>query len=119
MVAIITGIIIDTFGELRDDKSNIEADEATNCFVCSIKRDQFERQSKKFSDHIEIEHNRWNYMYYKMYLSKKRNTDLTAREKYLKSRIDKQSIDYFPINKAMSIPGEPEMTRTSAAKLKA
>jgi hypothetical protein len=68
MVAIITGIIIDTFGELRGRKSDVESDESTHCFVCSIKRDEFERRGKKFSDHIELEHNRWNYMYYKVSL---------------------------------------------------
>ena len=66
MVAIITGIIIDTFGELRGTKADIENDESNVCFVCSLKRDQFERQGRKFSDHIELEHNRWNYIYYKV-----------------------------------------------------
>ena len=66
MIAIITGIIIDTFGELRSSKADIEKDESNNCFVCSLKRDQFERKSIKFAEHIETEHNRWNYIYYKV-----------------------------------------------------
>jgi len=106
MVAIITGIIIDTFGELRGTKADIESDESNVCFVCSLKRDQFERQGRKFSDHIELEHNRWNYIYYKMYLGKKKLSELTAREKYMRVKMEKQSIDYFPIGKSLLIPSE-------------
>jgi hypothetical protein len=66
MVAIITGIIIDTFGELRSQKAEIEDNQANMCFVCSVDRDQFERKGLKFADHLETEHNPWNYMYYKV-----------------------------------------------------
>jgi hypothetical protein len=41
-----------------------------------------------------------------MYLGKKKVTDLSAREKDLKARIDKQNIEYFPIERALSIPVE-------------
>ena len=66
MIAIITGIIIDTFGELRGQKAEIEKDEQNVCFICSVERDQFERKGLKFADHTEEEHNPWNYLYYKV-----------------------------------------------------
>lgn len=66
MVAIITGIIIDTFSDLRGRKKDVETDESGVCFICSTTRDVFERKWIKFADHIEHEHNRWNYLYYKV-----------------------------------------------------
>lgn len=66
LVAIVTGIIIDTFSQLRSDKSDIEKDQLNVCFVCSLSREIFERKLIKFSDHIDTEHNPWNYTYYKV-----------------------------------------------------
>lgn len=34
----ISGIIIDTFAELRDEKNSTEANKRNICFVCSINR---------------------------------------------------------------------------------
>ncbi len=108
MVAIITGIIIDTFSELRAQKAEVEDNQLNMCFVCSLDRDQFERKGLKFADHVEIEHNPWNYMYYKMYLERKGEKDLTANEKQILSLIRAQSIEYFPIDKAMALVQEEE-----------
>ena len=41
-----------------------------------------------------------------MYLGKKKITELTAREKYIRVKMEKQSIDYFPIGKSLMIPSE-------------
>lgn len=39
-----------------------------------------------------------------MYLQKKAPTELNALERKLLEQIKKQSIDYFPLNKALSLP---------------
>ena len=41
-----------------------------------------------------------------MYLGKKKLSELTAREKYMRVKMEKQSIDYFPIGKSLLIPSE-------------
>ncbi len=66
MVAIVTGIIIDTFSEMRSQKAAIDDNQNNVCFVCSIQREKFERKNIKFADHVECEHNPWSYMYYKV-----------------------------------------------------
>lgn len=67
MVAIITGVIIDTFSELRANKADIEDNQLNVCFICSLDREKFERKGLKFADHLEAEHNPWNYLYYKVH----------------------------------------------------
>lgn len=52
MVAIITGIIIDTFGALRENKNFIDADMLNVCFICSLERTVFERNRYAFFSHI-------------------------------------------------------------------
>lgn len=77
-----------------------------------------ERKSIKFADHLESEHNPWNYMYYKIYLESKNRASLTAREKYLRRKIDSQSIEYFPINQALCLTdsgGEDDMAESIEA----
>jgi hypothetical protein len=68
MVAIITGIIIDTFSEMRSERNEISDDQTNNCFICSLPREVFERHRVQFSDHVDKHHNPWFYLYYRMYL---------------------------------------------------
>lgn len=108
MVAIITGIIIDTFADLRDTRNEVQEDMDGLCFICSLPREIFERNRVKFSDHTEQDHNAWNYLFYKMYLEQKPQTELTARERELRDQMAKQSIAYFPLQKALCLPQEDE-----------
>jgi hypothetical protein len=103
MVAIITGIIIDTFADLRSERNFIEDDIANRCFICSLGREIFERNRIKFRDHVEVDHFTWNYLFYTMYLSSKPSTELTGLERWMKQQIKLQSTNYFPINKALSL----------------
>lgn len=108
MVAIITGIIIDTFADLRDTRNEVQEDMDGLCFICSLPREIFERNRVKFSDHTEQDHNPWNYLFYRMYLEQKPQTELTARERELRDQMAKQSIAYFPLQKALCLPQEDE-----------
>jgi hypothetical protein len=66
-----------------------------------------------------MEHNPWYYMYYQviplslsgphppllqMYLFQKKPSELNALERRLLELMKKQSIEYFPLNKAMCLP---------------
>jgi hypothetical protein len=108
MVAIITGIIIDTFGEMRAERNEISDDQNNNCFICSLPREVFERHRVQFSDHVENHHNPWFYLYYKMYLEQKDDTELTGVERTLKDQMARQLISYFPVGRALAIPVDDE-----------
>jgi len=103
MVAIITGIIIDTFAEMRQQKNEIRNNTKNVCFICSQAREVFERHRIKFADHLRREHNMWNYMFYKMYLDRKDDSELSGMETYLKDLMAKQKITYFPNGKALCL----------------
>ena len=104
MVAIITGIIIDTFADLRTERNAIEDDIMNKCFVCSLNREVFERARLKFRDHINIDHNKWNYLFYSMYISDKPSTELSGIERRIKKLMEVQSTKYFPIGMALNLP---------------
>jgi len=104
MVAIITGIIIDTFSDLRAARGEVEDDQENVCFICGLEREVFERNRIKFAEHKDMEHNPWHYLYYQMYLFQKKSSELNALERKLLELMRKQSIEYFPLNKAMCLP---------------
>mmetsp|Transcript_10430 Transcript_10430/g.8960 ORF Transcript_10430/g.8960 Transcript_10430/m.8960 type:complete len:103 (+) Transcript_10430:1928-2236(+) len=55
LLNLIFGMIIDAFGELRDQKIQDEEDHANVCFICGIERSEFERHGN-YDDHVEREH---------------------------------------------------------------
>jgi len=103
--AVVSGIIIDTFSEMRAENEAKEADMNTICFICSINRDDFEQAGISFSDHIREEHNMWKYLYFKLYLDLKDPLSFSGPENHAHEKMkDKQSfVRLFPIKKSLSL----------------
>lgn len=40
-----SGLIIDAFGELRDQLESVKEDMESNCFICGINKDYFDKVS--------------------------------------------------------------------------
>jgi len=105
LLNMVFGIILDTFGQLRDEKAAIEEDIQSRCFICSVASDVFQRQAFGFKHHSNIDHNVWNYLYFFVYLDLKDRDDYTNAEDFIaKKRASKnQRIAYFPISRAISL----------------
>eukprot|EP00298_Acanthocystis_sp_HF-20_P018180 c21912_g4_i1.p1 GENE.c21912_g4_i1~~c21912_g4_i1.p1 ORF type:complete len:155 (-),score=54.52 c21912_g4_i1:118-561(-) len=73
------------------------------CFVCSIDRYTFDRNTEGFIHHIKNEHNMWQYVNFFVYLNRKNSNDYTGSESYVKSLIDKNDASWFPVNQAMKL----------------
>ncbi|KAJ0036555.1 hypothetical protein NQD34_005232 [Periophthalmus magnuspinnatus] len=61
---LIFGVIIDTFADLRSEKQKKEEILKTTCFICGLERDKFDNKTVSFEEHIKMEHNIWNYLYF-------------------------------------------------------
>lgn len=59
---IVIGLIIDAFGELRDQLESVKEDMESNCFICGIGKDYFDKVPHGFDTHVQQEHNLANYM---------------------------------------------------------
>ena len=75
---LIFGVIIDTFATLRAEKDQKQDMLKNSCFICGLQRSKFENQSVTFKDHIDKEHNMWNYLYFIVHLRTKQKTEFTA-----------------------------------------
>ena len=62
MASIITGIIINTFQDIKDTNEKMAIDKATICSICSLPKSSFETNATKFESHIKNEHYAWNYL---------------------------------------------------------
>lgn len=58
-----SGLIIDAFGELRDQMESVKANMESNCFICGLGKDYFDAVPRGFDTHVMQEHNLANYMY--------------------------------------------------------
>ncbi|CAG00547.1 unnamed protein product, partial [Tetraodon nigroviridis] len=79
LLAIIQGLIIDAFGELRDQQEQVKEDMETKCFICGIGSDYFDTTPHGFETHTFDEHNLANYMFFLMYLINKDETEHTGQ----------------------------------------
>jgi len=70
VVAIITGIIIDAFADMRADRDKAEEELQNKCFVCGMNSDVFERSRNHsgFLHHVTVEHCPSAYLYLKHHI---------------------------------------------------
>ncbi|XP_019860384.1 PREDICTED: inositol 1,4,5-trisphosphate receptor-like isoform X2 [Amphimedon queenslandica] len=103
-LSIITATLVDRFSEMREKSDEVNEDNESRCFICSIERSKFD---KNFKTHVEKEHNMWNYMRFIMYVKHCcHENDHNALEKYVYEKVKhegKESIDFFPLHRAKSL----------------
>ena len=100
---IIFGIIVDTFSQLRNEKSEQEKDMKNICFICGLENYVFDRKGNGFKNHVKNEHNMWQYYSFFLYLDSVDPCDHTAIEGFVFNKLKEDEIDFFPQNKARCI----------------
>lgn len=106
LAAIISGIIIDTFANMRADLSEKNDDQENNCFICGINRSQMERQMVKFEHHVFQEHYMWSYARFLMYLKQAKDSDLNGPESFVKAKVTRQDYTFYPVNRALTLDSD-------------
>uniref|UniRef100_H2Y883 Ryanodine receptor 3-like n=1 Tax=Ciona savignyi TaxID=51511 RepID=H2Y883_CIOSA len=96
LLAIIQGLIIDAFGELRDQQEQVKEDMDTKCFICTIGIDYFDQVPHGFESHTMQEHNLANYMFFLMHLINKDETEHTGQETYVWQQYQERCWEFFP-----------------------
>jgi hypothetical protein len=107
IVSVITGIIIDTFGEMREKLEEIQQRSHNFCFICGIDRETFSLNGRGFAHHVASEHNMWSYIYLRHFLQEKyRNEpqEFTGTETYLHKEFQEHSTRIFPIGRCLTLP---------------
>nr|XP_061794423.1 ryanodine receptor 2-like [Nerophis lumbriciformis] len=97
LLAIIQGLIIDAFGELRDQQEQVKKDMETKCFICGIGNEYFDKVPHGFETHTLQEHNLANYLFFLMYLINKDETEHTGQESYVWKMYQERCWEFFPV----------------------
>jgi hypothetical protein len=63
LLGIFLGIIVDAFGDLRDDINKWNYDLRNICFTCGLSKVELEKKGIKFQKHLKF-HHIMNYLYY-------------------------------------------------------
>uniref|UniRef100_A0A158P902 Ryanodine receptor 44F n=1 Tax=Angiostrongylus cantonensis TaxID=6313 RepID=A0A158P902_ANGCA len=93
LLAIMQGLIIDAFGELRDQQESATEKLESSCFICDIGKETFDRMPRGFEIHTTKEHNFANYLFFLQHLVNKDNTEYTGQETYVREK----DWDFFPV----------------------
>ncbi len=99
---------MDSFKALRDEKTSMYEDMKNKCFICGLERYTFDKYADGFYNHIERDHQLWNYLYYLFYLENKDATEYNGIESEITKQLDNHDISFFPIMKAISVEGIEE-----------
>ena len=102
----INGVIVSTFSQIREDSTKKEEDKENMCYICSIKRGDFEKEKIPFKEHIKIDHNYITYIQFLIYLKFFNEKDMDSDQSYIISCIKNKDIGCFPIRRALAMKKE-------------
>jgi len=109
LLAIIQGLIIDAFGELRGQLEQVKEDMEAKCFICGIGADYFDKNPHGFETHTMKEHNFANYLFFLMHLINKPDTEYTGQETYVWEMYQQRCWDFFPVGDCFRKQYEEEL----------
>jgi hypothetical protein len=96
MLNIILGVIVDTFKELRQENDSHEYDRENVCFICGIDKNKARSLGLDFYEHVNKDHDMWNYAFFLINLQNLQGKDMNTYELYVDNQIKNQNISFFP-----------------------
>lgn len=90
LLAILQGLIIDAFGELRDQLQTVQDTLETYCFICGLDKEYLDKVPRGFETHVKKEHDFANYLFFLMHLINKPKTDYTGQETFVWEQYEKR-----------------------------
>ena len=82
------------------------------CFICSLEKTFFDTNSHNFENHVEFDHNIWDYIYFIYSIKKKDYTEYNGIESYVKEKIDKEDIRWLPFYRTRVLNENTEKEET-------
>ena len=103
LVALIQGLIIDAFGELRNKQEAAREAMQNKCLICGLSKETFDQHTPRgFEMHTEKEHHYPNYLFFLMHLIRKEETEYTGQESYVMDMYRKRNWEFFPVGVCFS-----------------
>jgi hypothetical protein len=121
LVDIITGIVIDGFGDLKAEKEEAEEDLNSICFVCNVARFRADQEGIGFDKHIKVEHNPRSYLFFLIYLQRKEWMNMNGQEKFIYGMVwprgsGKRQYKWLPREQTFTIEEQPDENSAQAMR---
>jgi len=118
---LVFGIILDTFGVLREQRDFVTHDQESKCFICGLEPSEFDRvPGDDFKKHIERDHDMWNYVFFMVHCKYKDPQEHTGLEGFVHACTEKHEPSFYPIGGAMSVEslnrGDASLLASEAAR---
>jgi hypothetical protein len=126
LLNIIFGIIIDTFGNLREIQVEELRLRTSFCFICGLPKEVFDTRANatavgtkgggggggheqmNFAGHIKREHHMWDYLFYLIYIRDKPACNYSGMESHVAGLIEKDDFSWVPVGVARGVTPEQE-----------
>lgn len=96
LITILFIFILDNFNELQNMILKKQKDSYDVCFICSSTRDEKEKESINFNNHVNNDHNIYKYLKFMLALQFMDIQDTNANYSYVINCIEKKVISWFP-----------------------
>jgi len=109
LLNVVFGIIIDTFGELREEKKERDVLTKEQCFICGIDKTVFDRAANVaggFRQHIQTEHRMWHYLSFMVSLWEQDKDEDDGLEYYVRRCLECGDVSWFPSHQALCLVGQ-------------
>lgn len=105
---IVFGVIIDTFGDMRDEAFRRQEILDNTCLVCLNQKQDMESEGFYFGNHVRVLHRIWDYVDYVVYLRSKNKADLSYVEEEALKSYQKKSAEWLPVKDSLYLSNEDE-----------
>ena len=103
---VVTGIILDEFGAIREEVNDREDKLANETFISGITRDTIEEMEGNAVDFKLVNYrdqDKWNYLFFMIYLGNKAQTDCDGCESFVKKCIAEEDTQWVPQRTCISM----------------
>lgn len=106
LLNIVFGIIIDTFGDMRNARNEWRDYLNTTCMICDLKKTEIDSAGEGYFRHINVSHSIEDYIYFMIYVRKKNLNDCDGLEQYVKSLNANKNYAFMPNQESFHCQGE-------------
>jgi len=109
MMSMVSGIIIDTFGSIRDTNIQRSGQHLNFDFISGLPVEEIKNAARRlgipkgYQDHAANRQHLWDYSSFIYYVQTKRSMDLTGPESYIKHLIERKDWRWIPSSRCMLV----------------
>lgn len=107
--SMVSGVIIDTFGAIRDEQDERQEKLSNFCFISGLPGEMIDKAGRKigiadgFREHVEYHQNKWDYASFIFYIQMKNPEDCTGLESYAIDLLAAEDNRWIPSSRSMFV----------------